>query len=98
MSTPSPSSTDAGNGTFYSLEILAELSGVSTQTILQYKEQGLIRAEDGDDPHFTDDTVRLLRRIEHLRELCEPNLAGLKLMTQLLDEVEALRAELRTRR
>lgn len=97
MSTLS-STSDADHGTYYSLEILSELSGVSAQTIVQYQEHGLIRAEEDDGPRFTDDTLRLLRRIEHLRELCEPNLAGLKLMAQLLDEVEALRAELRARR
>lgn len=92
------SSSDVENGTHYTLEILSELSGVSTQTIMQYREHGIIRAENEDDTRFTDDTLRLLRRIEHLRELCEPNLAGLKLMAQLLDEVEKLRAELRARR
>jgi DNA-binding transcriptional MerR regulator len=97
MSTPT-SSSEPENGTAYSLEILAELTGVSTQTILQYQEYGLIRPSDGGEPHFTDDTLRALRRIEHLRELCEPNLAGLKLLTQLLDEIESLRAELRARR
>lgn len=97
MSTPA-SPSDLDNGTCYTLQIVSEMTGVSTQTILQYQEHGLIRATDAGDPHFTDDTIRLLRRIEHLRELCEPNLAGLKLLTQLLDEVETLRAELRARR
>jgi DNA-binding transcriptional MerR regulator len=97
MSTPtSPSQPE--NGTVYSLEILSELTGVSTQTILQYQEHGLIRTGSGDESRFTDETLRLLRRIEHLRELCEPNLTGLKMLTLLLDEVEALRRELRARR
>lgn len=74
----------------YSLEILAEITGVATQTIVQYQEHGLIR------PQFDDETIRALRRIEHLRETCEMNLHGLKLLTQLLEEVEQLRAELRT--
>lgn len=73
----------------YSLEIVSELTGVSTQTIVQYQEQGLIQ------PVLDDETIRTLRRIEHLRETCEMNLAGLKLLTQLLEEVERLRAELR---
>ena len=76
----------------YTLEILAEITGVSTQTIVLYQEHGLIR------PDFDDETVRALRRIEHLRETCELNLAGLKLLTSLLEEVEQLRAELRTLR
>jgi len=98
MSTSTPPA-DPENGTAYTLEILSEMTGVSTQTILQYQEHGLIRSGfDADEPHFTDDTVRVLRRIEHLRELCEPNVTGLKLIAHLLDEVEALRAELRARR
>lgn len=76
----------------YSLEILAETTGVSTQLILQYQEHGILR------PQFDDDTVRALRRIEALRETCEMNLRGLKMLTQLLDEVEQLRQELRARR
>jgi DNA-binding transcriptional MerR regulator len=76
----------------YTLEVLAEITGVSSQTILQYQEHGLIR------PEFDDETIRALRRIEHLRETCEMNLAGLKLLTGLLNEVEQLREELRARR
>lgn len=84
MSDPAPQT--------YTLEILAETTGVSAQTILQYLEHGIIR------PGYTDETVRTLRRIEALRESCEMNLAGLKLLAQLLDEVEELRHELRTLR
>jgi DNA-binding transcriptional MerR regulator len=73
----------------YSLEIVSELTGVSTQTIVQYQEHGLIQ------PALDDETIRALRRIEHLRETCEMNLSGLKLLTQLLEEVERLRSELR---
>ncbi len=76
----------------YSLEILSQTTGVSTHTIVQYQEHGIIR------PQFDDNTVRALRRIEHLRETCEMNLHGIKLLTQLLDEVEQLRHELRARR
>ncbi|MCB1279255.1 chaperone modulator CbpM [Prosthecobacter sp.] len=83
--------SDASTQT-YTLEILAETTGLSTQTIVQYQEHGLIRAE------YDDETLRTLRRIQHLRETCEMNLAGLKLLTQLLDEVEQLRNELRARR
>jgi len=76
----------------YSLEILAETTGVSTQTIVLYQEHGIL------PPRYDEDTVRSLRRIEHLRETCEMNLRGLKLLTQLLDEVEQLRQELRAKR
>lgn len=84
MSDPTPQT--------YSLEILAETTGVSTQMIVQYQEHGIIH------PDFDDETIRTLRRIEALRETCEMNLSGIKMLTQLLDEVEQLRQELRARR
>ena len=76
----------------YTLELLSSTSGVSTQTIVQYQEQGLLPSQ------LDDDALRALRRIEALRETCEMNLSGLKLFAQLLDEVEHLRHELRARR
>jgi DNA-binding transcriptional MerR regulator len=76
----------------YTLEILAETTGVSTQTIMVYQEHGIL------PPRYDEDTVRSLRRIEHLRETCEMNLSGLKLLSHLLDEVEQMRQELRARR
>lgn len=76
----------------YSLEVLAEMTGISRQSIVQYEEHGLIH------PQFDDDTVRSLRRIEHLRESYGMNLGGVKLITALLEELEQLRADLRARR
>lgn len=73
----------------HTLEMLAEMTGIETTTIIQYQEHGII------SPQFDDETVRRLRRIEHLRESCGMNLDGLRLMARLLDEVEHLRAELR---
>ncbi len=76
----------------YTLEVLAQMTGLSTQVLVSYQEHGIIQ------PQYDDDTVRRLRRIEHLRESCEMNLEGLRLMSRLLDEVEHLREELRLRR
>ncbi len=76
----------------YTLEVLAEITGVSPQTILHYQEQGIFSRSG---PHFDDEAVRILRRIEHLRESCDLNLNGLKLLAHLLDEVEKLRDDLR---
>ncbi len=73
----------------YTLDILAQITGVSTQTILEYQEHGLIR------PELDEDSLRILRRIEHLRESCQVNLAGLKVLTSLLEKVEQLNEELR---
>jgi DNA-binding transcriptional MerR regulator len=76
----------------YTLEILAEITGISTQTIVQYQEHGILRSQ------FDDDALRTLRRIEHLRETCEMNLTGVKLLNHLLTEVEDLRRQQRTHR
>jgi DNA-binding transcriptional MerR regulator len=76
----------------YTLEVLAQMTGLSTQVLVSYQEHGIIQ------PQYDDDTVRRLRRIEHLRESCEMNLEGMRLMSRLLDEVEHLREELRLRR
>ena len=81
----------------YSLDIVAQITGVSSTTILHYQEQGLIHpaAPTGG---FDDETLHTLRRIEHLRHTSEANLTGIKLILELLDEVDRLKAELRARR
>ena len=88
---------DPGEQPVYTLDIVAELTGVSSQTILHYQEQGLIHpaAPTGD---FDDETVHTLRRIEHLRRTSEANLTGIRLILDLLDEVDRLKAALRARR
>ena len=77
----------------YQLDIVAKLTGISSQTILHYQEQGLIRGKDLDD-----EAVHTLRRIEHLKQTCEANLSGLKLILDLMNEVEQLKTALRARR
>lgn len=83
----------------YTLEILARLSGVSSETILRYHERGLLRPAAAEAPEagFDDDSLRRLRRLESVRETGEMNLAGLCLVARLLDEIEHLQEELRRR-
>lgn len=85
----------------YTLEIIAEITGVSSQTILHYQEQGLLppaTTSESDERRFNDETLRTLRRIEHLRAQYELNEAALKFILQLVEELERLRADLRSRR
>lgn len=93
---PAPAN-DPDEPTTYTLDIVAELTGVSSQTILHYQEQGLIHpaAPTGG---FDDETIHTLRRIEHLRVTSAANLTGIKLILELLDEVDQLKAALRARR
>lgn len=85
-------------GACYSLEVIAELAGVNTQTVIRYQEQGFLRVGSRDDREpamFDTECLRQLRRIEHLRATCEVNDAGLALILNLLHEVECLRQERR---
>jgi DNA-binding transcriptional MerR regulator len=77
----------------YTLEIVAEITGISSQTILHYQEEGLLPSN-----HLNDETVRTLRRIDHLQGELGCNESGLRLILNLMDEVERLREELRARR
>lgn len=87
---------DHRDGT-YTLEIVEEITGISSKTIRLYQEQGLVRPL-GTPGEFDDEAIHTLRRIEHLRRTCEANAAGLKLILDLLNEVESLRSRLRTMR
>ena len=77
----------------YTLEVVAEITGISSQTILHYQEEGLLPSSN-----LNDETVRTLRRIDHLQGELGLNDSGLKLILNLMDEVERLREELRARR
>jgi DNA-binding transcriptional MerR regulator len=94
----SPPVYDADMDHRYSIEVVAELTGVDAQTVIRYQEQGFIRpvSDDTDQTAIFDaETLRQLRRIEHLRTTCAVNDKGIRLILDLLDEVEILRQERR---
>ena len=82
----------------YSLEAAAQLASVSRRAILVYCRAGLVRPVF-QPPYgmmtFTEEAIRTVRRIEQLRTVHGLDLALIKTMFALLDEVERLRAELR---
>jgi len=82
----------------YSLEVIAELAGVDTRTVLLYQKKGYLRPVSGDEERsaiFDTEALRQLRRIEHIRNTCVINEVGLRLVLDLLREVEFLRQERR---
>lgn len=81
----------------YPLEIIAEITGISSQVILLYQEDGLVQPV-GDSTEFDDDTIHTLRRIEHLKRVFEPNLSGIHLILGLMEEVDRLKTLLRAAR
>jgi DNA-binding transcriptional MerR regulator len=82
----------------YSLDAAAHLAGVPRRSILIYCRAGLVRPVI-QPPYgvmeFTEQAIHTVRQIEHLRTVHDADLAMLKTMFELLDEVERLRAELR---
>ena len=82
----------------YSLDAAAHLAGVPRRYILIYCRAGLVRPVVH-PPYgvmeFTEEAIHAVRRIEYLRTVHGLDLAWLKTMFDLLDEVDRLRAELR---
>jgi DNA-binding transcriptional MerR regulator len=82
----------------YSLDAAAHLAGVPRRSIIAYCRAGLIRPvlrSPYGAMEFTEEAVYVARRIERLRTVQGRDLAWLKTLVDLLDEVERLRAEVR---
>jgi DNA-binding transcriptional MerR regulator len=81
----------------YDLDAAAHLAGVPRHSILVYCRAGLVRPIY-QPPYgmmvFTEEAIHALRRIYYLRTVHGLDLLSLKIMFDLLDEVDRLRAEL----
>ena len=89
---------EPGARAVYTIEVAAQMAQVPRRLIVLYYKHGLVTPVT--DPagagwYFDDEAVRIVRRIEHLRSTCGLNLAGIKLVMSLINEVERLRTELR---
>lgn len=81
----------------YDLELVAELTGIHPQAILDYQEQGLIQTIEPEG-NYNDESVYTLRLIEQLRSTCVTTPSGIKLILELIEEVDLLRSALRNQR
>jgi MerR family transcriptional regulator, heat shock protein HspR len=82
----------------YPIEEVARLTHLPRHTIGVYCRWGLLRpAQDPDSGgwFFGDDAIRTLRRIEYLRQERGINLAGIRMIFDLVAELDQLREELR---
>ena len=82
----------------YTIEMVAQLAQVPRRLIVLYYKHGLVspvRDPASSGWCFDDEAIRIVRRIEYLRSACNVNLAGIKLILGLTEEVERLRQELR---
>ena len=84
----------------YSIEITERLTQIPRRTIAVYVKHRLVSpmVEQGGGMLFDEEAIRLLRRIEQLRTSYGVNLPGIKMIMQLLEELEQRQVELRFRR
>ena len=85
----------------YSIEAVVHITQTPRHQIAVYCRHGLISpvtAPERDGWWFDDETIRTLRLIECLRVDYDMNLAGLRVITELLREVERLHEEVRVLR
>ncbi len=82
----------------YSLDEAAHLAGVPRHAILVYCNAGLVRPVL-QPPHgemgFTEEAIYSIRRIEYWKAVRQSDMGMLKIVFDLLHEVERLRAEVR---
>jgi DNA-binding transcriptional MerR regulator len=89
---------EPGEQTVYTIDVAAQLAQVPRRLIVLYYKHGLVSSVTdpaGSGWYFDDEAIRIVRRIEYFRSMCGMNLAGIKLVMALMDEVERLRTELR---
>jgi DNA-binding transcriptional MerR regulator len=86
---------ESGPDVIYSIETAADLTGIPRRTILHYCRHHLISPVA--DPnrqgyYFDGSAIRTLRQIEFLHSVHGINLAGTRMILELVDKVERLQA------
>lgn len=85
----------------YVISVAAELAGVHPQTLRMYERKGLLSPSrtPGNSRRYSDRDVEQLRRIQQLTQDLGINLAGVRMIMEMEEQLERLAAQLeRTRR
>lgn len=79
------------------ISVAAELAGMHAQTLRTYDRLGLVspRRTSGGGRRYSERDVDLLRQVQHLSQEEGVNLAGIKRIIELTNQVEALQARLK---
>lgn len=82
--------------TLYTLDATARLTGMSRHAIIVCTKHGLIYSylDKMGAYYFDDKAIRVLRNIQHLHVVYGFNLSGIKMVLDLLKEVESLQVEI----
>lgn len=78
------------------ISVAAELAGMHAQTLRQYDRLGLVspRRSSGGGRRYSQRDVELLREVQRLSQDEGVNLAGIKRVIELTNQVEALKSRL----
>jgi MerR family transcriptional regulator, heat shock protein HspR len=78
------------------ISVAAELAGMHAQTLRTYDRLGLVSPQrsSGGGRRYSQHDVELLREVQRLSQDEGVNLAGIKRIIELTNQVEALRARL----
>src|ERR1700742_4468526 len=79
------------------ISVAAELAGMHAQTLRTYDRLGLVipRRTSGGGRRYSQHDVDLLREVQRLSQNEGVNLAGIKRIIELTNQVEALRTRLK---
>jgi MerR family transcriptional regulator, heat shock protein HspR len=79
------------------ISVAAELAGMHAQTLRTYDRLGLVSPErtSGGGRRYSQHDVELLREVQRLSQDEGVNLAGIKRIIELTNQVDALRARIR---
>lgn len=79
------------------ISVAAELAGMHAQTLRAYDRLGLVRPQrtSGGGRRYSQHDVELLREVQRLSQDEGVNLAGIKRIIELTNQVEALQARVR---
>ena len=81
----------------FMISVAAELAGMHAQTLRTYDRLGLVRPQrtSGGGRRYSQHDVELLREVQRLSQDEGVNLAGIKRIIELTNQVDALQARVR---
>ena len=82
----------------YIISVAAELAGVHPQTLRIYERKGLLRPARtaGNTRRYSERDIDRLRMIQRLTQEQGLNLAGVKMIVQMEDEIDRMRVRMET--
>jgi len=89
-------SEDRDSARTFLISVAAELAGMHAQTLRTYDRLGLVRPRrtSGGGRRYSQRDVELLREVQRLSQHEGVNLAGIKRIIELTNQVEALQARI----